>query len=353
MGTKVTVIVPVYNTERYLEQCVCSVTGQTYPNLEILLIDDGSKDHSGSMCDGFAREDGRIRVVHKINGGLSSVRNHGIKEAKGDYIMFVDSDDWLDTDAVEMLVSCAENTQADVVKYNYVREYMDKQLVKRNTFLEERAYTGAECRKVCRQVLGLTGDEMSHPESMNFLASCCFYMYKRQLLLDSNVKFVDTRQIGSFEDGLFNFSVFQHIKCFAYIDRAFYHYRKTNVTSLTSVYRENYICKSVKLAEYLKNEVYASHSGDYFREAYNNRMVYTAMEIAFNAMANRAPFYVKYREINEALHHPSFVEAFKEFSLRPLGLKWKVYYFFIKYSLTFPMYCMTALILKLKRKGIA
>jgi hypothetical protein len=143
------------------------------------------------------------------------------------------------------------------------------------------------------------------------------------------------------------------MKSFAYIDKAYYHYRKNNEAAETLGYRRNYLNKRLELAKLLKSRIHKDNNWDYFREAYNNRMVYTAVEIAFNAMANRAPFYVKYREINEALHHPSFVEAFKEFSLRPLGLKWKVYYFFIKYSLTFPMYCMTALILKLKRKGIA
>ena len=93
-GPLASVIVPVYNVEPYLAQCVASLRGQTCPDLEILLVDDGSTDGSGLLCDGFAREDPRIRVIHKANGGLSSARNAGLDRARGTYIYFVDSDDW-------------------------------------------------------------------------------------------------------------------------------------------------------------------------------------------------------------------------------------------------------------------
>ena len=89
----ISVIVPVYNAEKYLVRCVDSILNQTYSNLEIILVDDGAKDNSGAMCDDFARKDARIRVIHKENGGLSSARNAGIDIAKGEYFGFVDSDD--------------------------------------------------------------------------------------------------------------------------------------------------------------------------------------------------------------------------------------------------------------------
>ena len=91
----ISVIVPVYNIEKYLERCVNSIREQTYTNLEILLVDDGSTDSSGTICDKFAEEDNRVRVFHKENGGSSSARNLGIAEAKGEYLGFVDSDDYI------------------------------------------------------------------------------------------------------------------------------------------------------------------------------------------------------------------------------------------------------------------
>ena len=110
----ISVIVPVYNVEQYLKVCVDSICDQTYQNLEILLIDDGSPDRSGEMCDQIAKEDPRIRVIHKENGGLSSARNTGLDEAKGEYVSFVDSDDWIDRNMYEHLYSLMQQHNAQV-----------------------------------------------------------------------------------------------------------------------------------------------------------------------------------------------------------------------------------------------
>ena len=110
----ISVIVPVYNVEDYLDACVTSITTQSYSNLEILLIDDGSTDRSGDMCDSLALSDSRIRVLHKTNGGLSDARNHGIDIATGSFIVFVDSDDTISPDAISTLYSLAAEHNADI-----------------------------------------------------------------------------------------------------------------------------------------------------------------------------------------------------------------------------------------------
>ena len=101
--TLISVVIPVYNIEEYLERCVNSICAQTYPNLEILLVDDGSTDGSGALCDALAEKDTRIRVFHKVNGGSSSARNVGVAQARGDYIGFVDSDDYISENMYELL----------------------------------------------------------------------------------------------------------------------------------------------------------------------------------------------------------------------------------------------------------
>ena len=114
---KVSIIVPVYNVERYLEQCILSILSQTYNDFELILVDDGSTDSSGAMCDKYARQDPRVVVYHKHNGGLSSARNVGISNAKGKYLMFVDSDDyWCSPFALNNLLECAIQNDADVVR---------------------------------------------------------------------------------------------------------------------------------------------------------------------------------------------------------------------------------------------
>lgn len=122
---RISVIVPVYNVEHYLENCIKSICGQTYRQLEIILVDDGSTDHSGVICDHFAALDSRIRVIHKINGGLSDARNAGIEVASGSYYMFVDSDDTIAPDTIEKLYNAATEYDCEIAVCNIIRTYDD------------------------------------------------------------------------------------------------------------------------------------------------------------------------------------------------------------------------------------
>ena len=127
----VSVIVPVYNVEPYLQQCLDSVVNQTYENLEILIIDDGSTDGSGVICDEYERLDSRIKVIHTVNRGLSAARNRGLDEAKGEYISFIDSDDWFELDAIEIVMREAYSSNADIVCFRYVQEYKNVSFIPR------------------------------------------------------------------------------------------------------------------------------------------------------------------------------------------------------------------------------
>ena len=141
---KVSVIVPVYNAEKYIRRCVGTLTGQTYKNLEILLVDDGSRDDSGGICDDLAKEDERIRVIHKENGGLVSARTAGAMQASGDYVCSVDGDDWIEPDRMRNFAERGARTGADMVYMEgYYKEYEG-----RSSFIQsdipEGLYEGAE-----------------------------------------------------------------------------------------------------------------------------------------------------------------------------------------------------------------
>lgn len=116
---KISIIVPIYNVEKYIGKCINSIINQTYKNLEVILVDDGSPDNCGRICDEFAKQDSRIRVIHKKNGGVSDARNHGTKIASGDYIMYVDGDDYIELSACEELATILEECKADIVCYNF------------------------------------------------------------------------------------------------------------------------------------------------------------------------------------------------------------------------------------------
>ena len=126
---KISVIVPVYNTEKYLHRCIDSVLAQTYKDFELLLIDDGSKDSSGTICDEYAAQDTRVRVFHKENGGVSSARNAGLAIASGDWIMHLDGDDWIEPDMLERLIQKGEDTGADIVMGDFLFAYSDRDIL--------------------------------------------------------------------------------------------------------------------------------------------------------------------------------------------------------------------------------
>ena len=129
-NSKISIIVPVYNVEKYLERCITSIRKQTYSEIEILLIDDGSTDRSSEICDLYAEKDKRIKVIHKQNGGLSDARNAGIDIAEGQYIVFVDSDDWVHPQMIDILYRTACQNDADIVACDFAKTFEDDNTTK-------------------------------------------------------------------------------------------------------------------------------------------------------------------------------------------------------------------------------
>ena len=123
MKELITIVVPIYKVEKYLERCIESVLKQTYKEMEIILVNDGSPDRCGEICDNYKKKDKRIKVIHKINGGLSDARNTGIENSTGKYISFLDSDDWIDEIYIERLYFLIKNSNADISVVNYLKSY--------------------------------------------------------------------------------------------------------------------------------------------------------------------------------------------------------------------------------------
>ena len=149
----ISVIIPVYKTEAYLSQCMDSVLQQTYQNIQILLIDDGSPDNCPSLCDDYAALDHRVKVIHKPNGGLSDARNVGLKAASGSYISFIDSDDWVDCDFIERLYRAVATNAADISECGIIKVYENRHK-RRNFYEADRTFSGEEARReVLKNVL--------------------------------------------------------------------------------------------------------------------------------------------------------------------------------------------------------
>lgn len=169
MQELISVIVPVYNVAQYLERCLTSLAGQTYKNIEIILVDDGSTDTSGEICDAWQKKDSRIRVFHKTNGGLSDARNYGMQRASGEYICFIDSDDWIDLRFAEVLLDALTDTESDVAECRYL--CTDKSDIipdAKHSRYNPEVFTGKEC--------------FLHFLTNHFQVSVCNKMYRKEIL---------------------------------------------------------------------------------------------------------------------------------------------------------------------------
>lgn len=346
----VSIIVPVYKAEDYLDECVNSVLNQTYKNIELLLIDDGSPDNSGKLCDEIAERDERVKVFHKENGGTHTARNLGIEKSSGTYLMFMDPDDWLDIDTVENLVNKIQQDDLDVIRFNFIKEFGNYSKKKENTFLQEKIYRNRECKEICRQSVGLIFQELKHPENLNFLASVCFNIYKKSRIVENNLSFYSIRELGTFSDGLFNIEFYMHCDSFLFIDRGFYHYRKTNVGSATSNYRESFLEKQNFLFSKIQDLIENSDIEN-IALACKNRIAIGVMELCLNVLKSKHSFSNRYKEIKEILQNKTQKEALQRFDISYFPLKWKIYYCFIKTHFTPGVYMMTYAIKKLKNRG--
>lgn len=144
---EISIIVPVYNVEEYLSRCIDSILNQTFTAFELILVDDGSTDNSGLICDEYKKIDSRIKVIHKENGGLSSARNSGLNIASGEYVAFVDSDDLIDRNMIELMINCANNNDADIVSCSYIEFKNEMKLFginNNNNKYKERSFSNLE-----------------------------------------------------------------------------------------------------------------------------------------------------------------------------------------------------------------
>ena len=204
---KVSVIVPVYNAEKYISKCVDSILGQTFKDFEIILVDDGSPDGSGVICDEYALRDSRIRVIHKANGGVSSARQCGLDNARGEYTIHADPDDWVEPDMLEALYAKAKAEDADMVICDYYVEFGKK------TELKQQQPSALDSETVLREMF------------QRLHGSLCNKLVRRACYKDFQISFPP--EVHYSEDLYVVVSLLLHPIKVAYIPRAFYHYNQT------------------------------------------------------------------------------------------------------------------------------
>lgn len=269
MGVKISIIVPIYNVEKYLKKCVESLINQTYKNIEIILVDDESPDNCPILCEEYKKKDNRIKVIHKKNGGLSDARNKGLEEATGEYILFVDSDDYIELDTCMKFISILCGRNVDIAVGNAVKVINNKREFIKHTSKNSKIISGKEYLKE-----ELLNNSMQMMVWLN--------LYKRDFLLENNFIF---KKGLLHEDEEFTPRVFLKAEKILPTDIIFYNYiirensittKRNQIKNLRHIYK---ICQNldliysgledIQLKKLLKNDLFDKYLGK-LQEIYLN-----------------------------------------------------------------------------------
>ena len=276
---KISIIVPVYNVEQYLPQCLDSIINQTYRNLEILLIDDGSTDNSGKICDEYAKLDNRIRVFHKKNEGLSSARNLGINNCTGSFIGFVDSDDFVELDMYEILYNEQQRINADIVWCNYYNYFSKENYSMVKVFNKNKYYK----LPFNLNELGLDIFNNKYHEH----AQAWSKLYKKSIF--DNIKYPYGK---TFEDLFIFLSTLMKANIISTVSRPLYYYRINRPNSILNVSNKKIINIDILEAYIIFTIDYAHYFSNLFQK---NILLFDSYKTAFDIFVkkNYYPIYQK------------------------------------------------------------
>lgn len=316
----VSIIVPVYNVEKYLKRCVESLLSQTLKDIEIILVDDGSTDNCPALCDEFSKIDDRITVVHKHNGGLSSARNAGLKVAKGKYIGFIDSDDTANPTMFEDLVSTIQKEHVDFVMSDYIRIEKNDQHFLKTVNIAGGKYSKDDIKSIIFPNL-IMGSNIDYGP----LLSVWHCLYDSAFLKTHDIKFDE--EVRWSEDNIFSSIVGYYAESFYYLKgKGLYNYFQ-NPGTITTTYRKGswdvYCTMNKHLKEFFKDKT------DYdFSNQLKLHLIYYA------CVSTRQTKILRYKErkqeLIKILYTPELISSFKNINLNYLPLKLKLYLFLIK-----------------------
>ena len=301
--TKVSVIVPVYKVpEQYLRKCIESLQAQTLPEVEILLVDDGSPDQCGSICDDYASHDSRIRVIHKENGGLSAARNTGFEAAEGEYITFVDGDDWVEPEMCQVMYDKAHENDVDLVICGISKDYAHKRIPYQYYLEEGKVYRGDDCKQLQVQLLMYNAN----------MGAAYAKLIRRSVLQEHHVLHDPVLSQGA-EALEFNMRFFEHLQSAVFVQRHFYHYIY-NENSISASHSEKNHDLVVRCFESIAQVIERSDNKKNLIPWFNNRLLYVIITTAISGYFhpdNKEPYPERKRKYKAYLERPMIAEALR------------------------------------------
>ncbi len=331
MDVKVSIIVPIYNVEKYLKRCMDSLLNQTLNDIEIIMVDDGSPDNCPQMCDDYLKTDSRIKVIHKKNAGLGYARNSGLDIARGEYVAFVDSDDYVDTDMYELLYQKAKSGQFDVVYSGVVKEWYGGKTSK--SFISDKEYRGIQVVELLADMIS-PAPEVKEEGGFNF--SVWTSIYKRDVIEKNEIRFQSEREIMS-EDIVFHAELLPHCRSVCYYPDAFYHYCY-NDNSLTHNFNPKKIAANFALYEMIL-KILKQNNLEYMRDRVMRLfMGYTRGIILRNILLSSVSLSEKKMMCREVYDYPGWKYIFSHYPIGKITFLRRMILMTIKYKLFYVEY---------------
>ena len=342
----ISIIVPVYNVEKYLPQCLDSLVNQTYGQIEIICVNDESPDNSAEILKEYANKDSRIKVLEQKNMGLSGARNTGMRNAHGEYVMCVDSDDWIDLETCEQAVNAALKYDADLVMWSYVREFENKSSEKLMFWDDEKLFDAEAVKnQINRRLCGLSGEELAHPDYANAIETAWGKLYRFSIIKDHQIEYISERVIGT-EDALFNLYATHYVKKAVYLKKPFNHYRRNNTDSLTSHYKDKLYRQWQTLFDYMERYVSDNRLGEDFSLALRNRVALSILGLGLNITGSDFSGAKKRKLLKEIVSSSRYKAAYQTLVFKYFPIHWKLFYFCAKHRFIPGLYL---LLLAIKR----
>ncbi|NDV60239.1 glycosyltransferase family 2 protein [Bacteroides sp. 519] len=340
----ISIIVPVYNVEHYLPKCLDSLLSQTYSNIEVVCVNDGSQDKSASILANYSAKDSRLKVVTQPNSGIASARNRGIEEAQGEWIMFVDSDDWIDIATCENALSMAMEHCTDVVLWAYTRELVNGKSAPRLLMNEDKLFNENSIHLLHRRMVGPVDEELSDPSLLHSWGTVWGKLYSRDVI--KPFRFVDTKIIGSAEDALFNIEVFTRVKSAFYINKVMYHYRK-NVSSFTGGHNKSLNKCWARLYKMISDTIANHHLPADFQQALHNRIAIGLIDQGMNECKSPQKMPDKIKAIKQIITEKQYCLAVQSLPLKYFPLHWLFFFWAAKKGDAWALYVLLNLIIYL------
>lgn len=345
MNPKVSIIVPIYNMERYLDRCLRSLLAQTLEDIEIVAVDDGSKDSSLRVLERYARKDPRVKIISKSNAGVSAARNDGVRAASGHYIGFVDPDDWVAADMYAEMYDAALTDNVDIVMCGYIREFGTHSKEKAFPLPHKQTYRMDKVKSgMLRRLIGPLGNETGNPEYLDAWGTVWSKLYRSGLIRGHSLTFTDLSVIGSNEDTLFNLHAFYCAESFQFLNRSYYHYWRANEASITSSYNDALPDRFEKLYGFMEAFIDDKQLAGEYKTALNNRISMNVIGLGLNVMngGKALPAARKLKEIGALLRRDRIRHSLKRLDAAGSPLIWRVFFLCAKYRLAPAVYLMLA-----------